>query len=122
MAVAREARRATREVINRYLKVFDGNDDSFLGYLADITDSGAMVQSHDPIPSGTLYSLRVELPEGLESQAGVVIHARSVWERKERNAVFHNAGFEFENPGADAKHLIDSLIQHYRLEGIPNRK
>lgn len=111
-----EARRAEREVINRYLRVFDRDSDRFLGYLVDITPAGAMLQSREPIEPSVRFNLRVELPERFDGGDAISVEAASVWDKKEENALFHHTGFEFTQipPGEDVK--IRQLMQVYKLE------
>lgn len=112
------ARRAEREVINRYLRVFDQETEKFLGYLVDITPGGAMLQSREAIDPDTRFKLRVELPDGFAEGNEIVVEAESVWDKKEENALFHHTGFEFiEIPPAEAE-KVKRLMESYRLEGL----
>ncbi|NLO79480.1 MAG: PilZ domain-containing protein [Xanthomonadaceae bacterium] len=112
------ARREQREVINRYLRVFDRNTNQFIGYLVDITPLGAMLQSREQIEPERRMLLRVELPEELDPSRELVIEAASVWDKKEENALFHHTGFRFENVTPVAQGKIRRMIEMYRLEGL----
>lgn len=109
-----EERRAQREIINRYLKVFDEESNRFIGYLVDITPNGAMLQSNEPIAPDTPYRLRVELPEQIEGSRHITVGARSVWDKKETNALFYHTGFQFEEAEAE-KARIERLMESYSL-------
>lgn len=113
-----EARREEREIINRYLRVFDRNSNQFVGYLVDITPHGAMLQSRDEVDLDRRMLLRVELPEELDPSRELVIEAASVWDKKEENALFHHTGFEFQDVSSVAENKIRRMIEMYRLEGL----
>lgn len=110
-----EERKAQREVINRYLRVYDDENDRFLGYLVDITPKGAMLQSNDPIEPDVSMKLRVELPEQIEGQRHIAVSARSVWDKKETNAVFYHTGFEFSSDATNEEPRIKRLMEAYSL-------
>jgi len=113
-----EARRAQREVINRYLKVFDAENDRFLGYLVDITPVGAMLQSTEAIEPDARFTLRVELPEEIDGSSQIVVDAESVWDKKEDNALFHHTGFEFLDIPPQEEARVRTLMENYKLEGF----
>lgn len=114
-----EARRAQREVINRYLKVYDADSERFLGYLVDITPEGAMLQSKEEIEPDASFRLRLELPEEMDGSREIVVQAESVWDKKEGNALFHHTGFEFQDISADDEERVRRLMESYKLEGFP---
>lgn len=113
-----EARREDREVINRYLRVFDRKTNKFIGYLVDITPRGAMLQSREPVEPERRVTLRVELPEEFDASRELVLDAESVWDKKEENALFHHTGFEFQDVSSAAAERIRRLMEMYRLEGL----
>lgn len=113
-----EARREEREIINRYLRVFDRSSNEFVGYLVDITPHGAMLQSREQLELDRRMLLRVELPEELDPSRELVIEAESVWDKKENNALFHRVGFEFQQVSSVAESKIRRMIEMYRLEGL----
>jgi len=113
-----ESRRAEREIINRYLRVFDRETDRFLGYLVDITPAGAMLQSREPIQPEVRMNLRFELPEDFGDDRELVLEAQSVWDKKEENALFHHTGFQFTQIPSGAEQQIKRLMENYKLEGL----
>lgn len=113
-----EARREEREVINRYLRVFDRENNKFIGYLVDITPRGAMLQSREQVEPAKRMTLRVELPEEFDASRELVVEAASVWDKKEENALFHHTGFEFQKVEPNEETKIRRLMEMYRLEGL----
>ena len=113
-----EARRADREVINRYLRVYNRDSGDFVGYLVDITPGGAMLQSKQAIEPEQRFELRIELPEEMQGSREIVVNARSKWEKKEDNALFYHTGFEFESLTDDDTVRVRSLMEHYKIEGL----
>ena len=113
-----DARHSDREVINRYLRVFDVDHDRFMGYLVDITPVGAMLQSREAIEPEKRFKLRLELPEDFGDGREIVLEAESRWEKKEENALFHHTGFRFVGMDPNDEPRIRRLIDAYRIEGL----
>ena len=110
-----DARRAEREIINYYLQVFDRAGDRLLGYLADVTPGGLMLQSREPIPEGQDFDLRLELNAEIEGAKSIDLKGRSIWTRKEKTSIFFHNGFELVEVDAGQRQLIETLMENFKL-------
>lgn len=110
-----DARRAEREIINYYLQVFDRTDNRLLGYLADVTPAGLMLQSREPIAEGEAFDLRLELNAELDGKKSIDLKGRSIWTRKEKTSIFFHNGFELIDVDEEQRKLIESLMENFKL-------
>lgn len=111
----KDFRRRPRDVVDQYLPVVDRDTEELVGYLTDVTVDGGMLQSEEPIEENRTYNLRMELDEQIQGSNHIDVEAQSKWCRKERNAVFHNSGFEFSDVSEDDRSRIAELAERYRL-------
>ncbi len=89
-----ERRKLKRRYLMFYSRVFDTRKGVLLGYLCDLTVEGAMLISEAPIPTGVLFSLRMDLPESFYPQRTYLqFEARSIWCRPDIDPLFYNTGF-----------------------------
>ncbi len=98
MAAVRDVRRAPREVIERYLRVFRDGSGEAVGYLADLSSEGLMLQSERPLclhDGEERLSLRVELAEPIDGASEIRVAVRPVWSRRAEDSIFHHTGLEF---------------------------
>ncbi|MDN5871133.1 MAG: PilZ domain-containing protein [Nitrococcus sp.] len=110
----KDARRRPRDVVDKFLPVFHRETEELIGYLTDVTIDGGMLETTDPSEE-KFFPLRIELAEEISGSRYIDVDARSVWTRKDRNAVFHNSGFEFQNISPEARTRIAELAERYRL-------
>lgn len=111
----KDFRRRPRDVLDQYLPVVDRDTDELVGYLTDVTVDGGMLQSEEPIEENRTFRLRMELDEEIQGSNHIDVDALSKWCRKERNAVFHNSGFEFRDVSEENRARIAELAERYRL-------
>lgn len=110
----KDARRRPRDVVDKFLPVYHRETEELIGYLTDVTVDGGMLETTKPLEE-ELFPLRIELVEEIRGNHHINIDARCVWTRKDRNAVFHNSGFEFQNISTEARACIAELAERYRL-------
>lgn len=118
MATADYARRTSREVLDHYLRVFRDDTDDLVGYLADISIYGLMLQSQRPLTlkdGEEQVRLRLELDRPIDGAEEVFVEARPVWSRKEGSSVFHHTGLEFISLDDDQRARVEVLMSDYRL-------
>jgi len=111
----KDFRRRPRDVVDQYLPVIDRDTGQLVGYLTDVTVDGGMLQSEEPIEESRLFHLRMDLGEEIQGSSYIDVNAHSKWCRKERNAVFHNTGFEFVDVNDQERERIAELAERYRL-------
>lgn len=118
MATGEDARRIHREVLDHYLRVFREDTGELLGYLADISIYGLMLQSQGPLrlaDGQEWLRLRLELDRPLLEADAIIVDARPVWSRKEETSVFHHTGLELAELGVDDAQRVEALMEMYRL-------
>jgi c-di-GMP-binding flagellar brake protein YcgR len=96
----RQRRRRRRD----FFAVLDDRSGELLGHLVDITAEGMMIISGEPIDTGLMYDVRIELPETVDGRESITFYARPVWSGKAPEEGFHHTGFQFlKAPPADVK-------------------
>lgn len=112
----RERRKQERKNLIAYTKVYDLYSANLLGYLGDLTLSGAMIISEKPMPPNTEITLSIELPELPNNKTvRMSILSRVAWCEQDLSPQYFNVGFEFKEVSADQKKLIEAIIQNYEF-------
>lgn len=111
-----ERRKQERKSLVAYTQVFDLYGGNLLGYLGDLTASGAMIISEKPMKPNLEITLAIELPELPNINAvRMSLTSRVAWCQQDLSPQFFNIGFEFKEVSADQKKLIDSIIENYQF-------
>lgn len=110
----KDARRRPRDVVDKFLPVHHRETEELIGYLTDVTVDGGMLETVDPVGE-EFFPLRIELADEINGSRHIDVDARCVWTRKDRNAIFHNSGFEFQDISPEARSRIAELAERYRL-------
>lgn len=119
--MADDGRRTQREVLDHYLRVFRTDTGDLVGYLADVSVYGLMLQSQRPLALADgqdTITLRLELDRPIGGAEEMVVEARPVWSRKEGSSVFHHTGLEFVVLPEDDRQRVETLMEDYRLQAI----
>ncbi len=117
-----ERRKLQRQHIMFYSRVFNRVTGEFIGYLGNLTSSGAMIISEYELPVREDYQLRIDLPEDMYSKPFLNLHARSVWCQRDVDPNFYNIGFEMMKLSADDEIIIEQINVDYGLPGaLPDR-
>ncbi|HEY3310079.1 MAG TPA: PilZ domain-containing protein [Anaerolineales bacterium] len=111
-----ERRKLDRKYLGVYSRVFDRGTGMLLGYLADLTRTGAMVISDDPVPEHRMYGLRFELPDPkLFNSDHLDLDARVIWCKPDVDPAFNNIGFEFYTVSEQESKTIMEMIKLYEF-------
>ncbi|WP_435104890.1 PilZ domain-containing protein [Arhodomonas sp. AD133] len=111
----RDARRRPRDVVDQFFPVYHEETGELLGYLTDINVDGGMLEAREPLEESAIYPMRIKLQEPVEGNDELTLQARCVWNRKDRNAVFHRVGFEFVDLSPATRTLLQEFAARYRL-------
>jgi hypothetical protein len=115
-AAMKERRKLERKYLAIYSRVFDRVSGRVLGYLADLSQKGAMIISDDPMPENASISLRFDLPDPpLFSTDHLNIEARLAWCRPDIDPAFYNIGFEFLTVSEAESHIIEEMVEAYEF-------
>ena len=112
----KERRKQERKNLVAYTQVFDLYGGNLLGYLGDLTLSGAMIISEKPMNPDTEITLAFELPELLECRAmRMSMAARVAWCQQDLSPQYYNIGFEFKGVTTEQHSIIDAIIKNYEF-------
>lgn len=118
----KERRKVERKNLVAYTQVFDLYGGNLLGYLGDLTASGAMIISERPMKPDMEISLAIELPELPNIKVvRMSLSARVAWCQQDLSPQYFNIGFEFKQVTTEQAKLIESIIQNYEFRrDVPN--
>lgn len=117
-----ERRKLERKYLIVYSRVFERNLGRMLGYLGDLSLSGAMIISEQPQAVNSVLPLRLDLPDLQLFKAGQLdISARVAHCEPDINPAFYNIGFEFLDISSENKAIIERMMDAYEFRReIPN--
>lgn len=111
-----ERRKQERKSLVAYTQVFDLYGGNLLGYLGDLTASGAMIISEKPMKPDVEITLAIELPELPDIKAvRMSLSSRVAWCQQDLSPQYFNIGFEFKEVSAEQKKMIESIIENYQF-------
>jgi hypothetical protein len=108
-----ERRILKRRHIMFYSRVFDRKTGKLLGYLGNLTHGGAMLISEEALELGSLFKLRMDLPEDMYDQPILTFEAKSVWCKTDIDPRFFNTGFEFTDITPENTNIVDQINDDY---------
>ena len=85
-------------------------NDHPLGCLADISPDGLRLNTWKHIELGTLFNLRIRLPEEIEGGRFIVLDACCMWSKPTADEDGWYAGFQFISITPSNQKRIDALI------------
>ncbi len=116
-----ERRHMERKYLVIYSRVFDRKSGKVLGYLSDLTLSGAMIIGEHPIEKGTLITLRMDLPDvAVFNQRHFDVEAEAMWSKPDVDPSFHNTGFQFLNANDEHRTILKHMIEMYEFRRDTN--
>ena len=111
-----QQRKVARRHLAIYPEVVERESGVVLGRLADLTATGLMVVSDEPIEAGSVYQLSIALPQPLEGRSSIDLEARSLWTRTGANARLHETGFELTRLADQDRRNVSRLILTFGLK------
>jgi len=117
-----EKRKLDRKYLIVYSRVFERNLGKMLGYLGDLSLSGAMIISEQPQTLNSVLPLRFDLPDLHLFKTGQLdIAARVAHCDPDINPAFYNIGFEFLDVTPEEKVIIEKMMDAYEFRReLPN--
>jgi Tfp pilus assembly protein PilZ len=117
-----ERRKQNRKNLSAYSQVYDLEEGNFLGYLGDLTPSGAMIIGEKCMEIEREVTLQLIVP-ALEGHAArrLSIPARVAWCEPDVSPQFHNIGFEFKEVSDEQRRTLEAIMQAYEFhhEDLP---
>ena len=112
----KERRKQERKNLVAYTQVFDLYGGNLMGYLGDLTVSGAMIISEKAMKPDAEITLAIELPELPNIKATrMSLTARVAWCQQDLSPQYFNIGFEFKQVSPEHRKLIESIIENYEF-------
>jgi hypothetical protein len=112
-------RKARRQPLSYWLRVFDADQDEPLGNLADITSEGFSVMSEQRGTPGTVVTVRMQLPSEMDGPKELEVAARIRWSRPGSPKGFNRLGFQFVDVDDSTRAVIDRLIREFPYHEPP---
>ena len=111
-----ERRKLARKSLMSYSQVHDLVQGTLLGYLADLTQSGAMVIAEKPVEVGRRTNLQFEVPElpGI-TLSKLTLPAEVIWCQPDVSPEFVNIGLEFSQVSPEHASVISAIIEAYEF-------
>jgi len=117
-----EKRKLERKYLIVYSRVFERNMGKMLGYLGDLSLSGAMIISEQAQAVDSELPLRFDLPDlQLFSVGQLDVSARVAHCGPDINPAFYNIGFEFLDVDPEKKVILEKMMDAYEFRReMPN--
>jgi len=111
-----ERRKQPRKDLMSYSQVFNTDEGYLLGYLGDLTLSGAMVISDLELKTNKELTVQIQLPE-LEGifASNITIPGRIAWCQQDLSPEYFNVGIEFKTLTGEQKRIIEAVIENYEF-------
>ena len=110
-------RKVTRKNLMAFTPVYGLHPRILLGYIEDLTTSGAMVIGEKQVEAGKELTLAIEFPGNLEdtSTPRITVPARVAWCKKEKRPNYFDIGFEFTELKAEDEKVIKAILRRYEF-------
>lgn len=110
-----EARLEERVQLSYFLKVYERGNQSLLGQVLDITLHGINLLCPEPVPTGAIKNVLLELPDPILGKTRLSLDIESRWCKQDVNPSYFSSGFRFgKTSGRDAE-IIYILIANYEF-------
>ncbi len=112
-----ERRKIGRKHLAVYSRVYDRCSGRALGYLADLSELGAMIISDESLPENCVINLRFDLPDSTLFAASYLdMRARAAWFSPDVYPAYYNIGFEFLNASPGDVKILAKMINAYEFK------
>ena len=99
-----------------YLRVFDQDTGSLLGHIVDISESGMMLISDQPLPVDQPFRLYLEAPRDTGPRQRIEFEAHSLWSKNDINPDFYDTGLRITRLTPYALRQLRLLIADFKSE------
>lgn len=111
-----DRRRLPRKYLIIFSRVFERTLGKLLGYLSDLSESGGMIISEEPLQVGTTITLRFDLPDPKVFHThNLHIDARVARCDSDLSPTFYDIGFEFLGVTPEKKIVIQRMMEVYEF-------
>jgi len=111
-----ERRKQPRKNLMAYSQVYDLYGGALLGYLGDLTPSGAMVIGERKVEVDSEITLQFEVPEIEDIQfKKLTMPSRVAWCQPDVSPQYQNIGFEFKEITGEQNKVIAAIMEAYEF-------
>jgi hypothetical protein len=110
-----EKRHSPRKIADEVLEVSDKITGNLIGRVVNISAEGLMLLSQEPILTGTLYQLTMELPNSNGGSTSIAFGAEAVWTTEASQPETFWTGFRIIDISSEDVVSIDRLILEWHL-------
>lgn len=111
-----DRRRLPRKYLIIYSRVFERTLGKLLGYLADLSQDGAMIITEEALKEGSVLSLRFDLPDPKMFEAHMLnVNARVARCHPDISPAFFNIGLEFQGLNEKDKEILGKMMDMYEF-------
>jgi len=105
-------RQQKREKLIYYLRVFNSENNQYLGRVIDMSGQGVMLIMDNSCPNDSVFDVSVELPEDF-SASSINLSIQSMWCNPDVNKDYYIAGFRMTFTNEEDAGKIETLLQNY---------
>ena len=112
-----DKRKEERKQIMAFTPAYALNPRVLLGYVADLTLSGAMVVGEKPMEPDTSLTLEISFPDDVPEipNSQMRVPARVAWCRDENDQGNYDIGFEFIELKPEDKEVIEVILRRFEF-------
>jgi PilZ domain len=110
-----ERRKETRQKLMAFTPVYDLHPRTLLGYLGDLTLSGALVIGSNLTTINKETVLEINFPRDLADISPLLIPARIAWCQPDELSRYFNIGIEFTEMTPVYDDLFKSILERYQF-------
>jgi hypothetical protein len=105
----KDQRKTARKKISGDLPVRDINNNSLMGYLADLSTEGLMLVGESPVPVNGLFQIDIELPATINGTRVLHLGVECLWCRNADDPERFWAGFHLIDISPDDQRTLEAL-------------
>lgn len=110
-----ERRKETRQKLMAFTPVYDLHPRILLGYLGDLTLSGALVTGSNLTTINKETVLEINFPRDLAEISPLIIPARIAWCQPDERSQYFNIGIEFTEMTPVYEDLFKRILDRYQF-------
>lgn len=107
--------------LSYFLRVYERGTQKKLGQILDITPNGLNLLSAEPIESGTIKSILIDLPQEIMGKQRLSLTVESRWCKTDINPSYYSIGFKYRELSPESLALVTALMDVYEF-GIELKK
>jgi len=111
-----EKRKTDRVKALIFTTVYNHSKNELLGFLGDLTLTGAMVTGEKVFDRGVEMTLRIEF-RGTDEipQSKLIIPSKVAWCKPKEDLNYHNTGFEFTQLSGLNEKIVSMIVERYKF-------